>query len=89
MKIQTTLATPKFTAKIPIKANGNSMKVDNSHSVPCTVDWNEDGRKDLLVGCYTNGNVYLFINSGTNTAPVFTTSAKLKADGQDISVAYG
>lgn len=65
------------------------MKVDTYTSVPCVVDWNEDGKKDLLVGCFYYGNVYLFINSGTDAVPVFTTGTKLEADGQEISVAYG
>jgi hypothetical protein len=53
------------------------------------VDWNGDGKKDILVGCFYNGNVYLYLNSGTNNSPVFTTGAKLKADGSEISVVYG
>ncbi len=82
-------ATPKFTAPIRIKANGVDMKVDTYTSVPCVVDWNQDGKKDLLVGSFFYGNVYFFNNSGTNTIPVFTSGVKLKSGGVDISVAYG
>ena len=36
------------------------------------MDWDEDGKKDLIVG--NEGNeIRLFLNSGTNAAPVFTT----------------
>jgi hypothetical protein len=83
------LSTPTFSNRIRLKTGGVNMKVDTYTSVPCVVDWNEDGKKDLLVGCFYYGNVYLFLNSGTDTVPVFTTGTKLKADGQEISVAYG
>jgi len=72
-----------------IQANGNDMIVDTYASVPCVVDWNGDGAKDLLVGCFFDGNVHLFLNSGSNNAPVFTTSTMLQAGGSVISVAYG
>ena len=72
-----------------IQANGINMKVDTYASAPCVVDWNEDGKKDLLVGCFFSGNVHLFLNSGSNSAPAFTTGTMLQADGTVISVAYG
>jgi hypothetical protein len=80
---------PIFSVSTRIQANGIDLKADSYASTPCVVDWNEDGKKDLLVGCFYYGNVYLFLNSGTSSAPVFTTGTKLQADGTDISVAYG
>lgn len=87
--VQDEMATPKFAAQIRIKSGSSDMKVDTYTSVPCAVDWNQDGKKDLLVGSFYYGNVYLFLNSGTNAVPVFTLGTKLKAGGVDISVAYG
>ena len=78
-----------FDSGVRIQANGINMKVDTYASAPCVVDWNDDGKKDLLVGCFFSGNVHLFLNSGTNSAPVFTTGTMLQADGTVISVAYG
>ena len=78
-----------FNAGTKIQANGSDMIVDTYASVPCVVDWNNDGAKDLLVGCFFDGNVHLFLNSGSNSAPVFTTSIMLQAGGTFISVAYG
>lgn len=82
-------APPSFSAGTRIKANGVDLRADTYASAPCVTDWNGDGKKDLLVGCFYNGNVYLYLNSGSNSSPVFTTGSKLQADGAEISVAYG
>jgi hypothetical protein len=93
--ITSPLAAPSFSTGERIQAGGSDLQVPrdgggtNLYTVPCVVDWNEDGRKDLLVGCFYNGFIYLYLNSGTNNAPVFTTGSKLKADGVDIAVNYG
>ena len=60
-------------------------------SVPCAVDWNGDGARDLLVGYFYNGNVYQYMNSGTTLSPVFTQGSQttVTAGGNSISVAYG
>jgi hypothetical protein len=78
-----------FNSGTRIQANGINMRVDTYASVPCVVDWDEDGKKDLLVGCFFNGNVHLFLNSGSNGNPVFTLGTMLQANGTVISVAYG
>ncbi len=88
--------TPEFEPKSYIYAGGQvidpgSMSgFDNYFSVPCVVDWNNDGKKDLLVGSFYYGNIYLYLNSGDNNSPVFDTEVKLTdSNGYDIAVAYG
>jgi hypothetical protein len=83
------LGPPSFSPEIFIRANNVDLKVDTYASVPCVADWNGDGNKDLLVGCFYYGTVYVYLNSGTNAAPIFTTGSKLSANGVEISVAYG
>ena len=53
-------------------------------AVPCAADWNGDGKKDLLVGYQTNGMIRVYLNSGTDAKPVFTSSYDLQAAGQSI-----
>ncbi len=65
-----------------IKANNVDIDV-GSLSVPLVDDWNEDGKKDLIVGSDT-GYVYLYVNVGTNAAPVFLNSERVEADGSPI-----
>ncbi len=52
---------------------------------PQIADWNEDGKKDLLVGD-TNGKISLFINTGTNSNPVLADSGYIKVDSVNIDV---
>ena len=49
------------------------------------VDWNGDGKKDLIVG-EMYGDVYYFENKGTDAAPVFSGSSQLKANGTTLNV---
>jgi len=43
---------------------------------PAVADWNNDGRKDLLIGA-ADGSVVLVLNSGTEQAPVFSLPGTL------------
>ena len=49
------------------------------------VDWNGDGKRDLLVG--TNGTVRLYPNTGTADKPTFATGAALMAGGKTLDFA--
>ena len=55
-----------------------------TYAIPCVADWNGDGRKDLLVGYQTAGKIALYLNTGSDANPVFTTSVNLQAGGVDI-----
>jgi hypothetical protein len=59
--------------------------VARSHARPFVADWDEDGRKDLLLGD-ANGSIYLFVNAGTDAAPVFTTAEVPTGQGGPIAV---
>lgn len=56
---------------------------------PDVVDWNNDGKKDLLVGTFHSGAVYLFLNQGTDAAPVFKGSSRIIAGEAALKVGYG
>jgi len=71
-----------------IQANGVDIQVSNN-SNPDINDWNEDGKKDLIVGEEENvlpntGNVRLYLNAGTNSAPIFNDYTILEAGGNQI-----
>lgn len=66
-----------------LKANGVPIDV-GYNSDPDIVDWNEDGKKDLIVGQETSGYIRLYLNQGTNSNPVFTTFSYVNCAGSPM-----
>jgi hypothetical protein len=63
----------------PILAVGTAFSlpgVSLTNARPFVGDLNQDGSHDFLIG-YANGDIYEFLNSGTDAAPVFTNGSKL------------
>jgi len=52
------------------------------------VDWNNDGRKDLVVGAL-DGKIRVFINKGTDTEPDFVLESLVQENGSDLVVPGG
>jgi len=47
------------------------------------VDWDNDGKKDLLSGD-TKGQIWLYLNTGTQEAPELAEGTRVEADGKPI-----
>ncbi len=62
---------------IPIQVSGKNLDI-GAYSIPFVCDWNNDNRKDLLVGD-EYGYIMLFFNSGTDENPLFTSYARFQA----------
>jgi len=56
-----------------------------NRATPSSVDWNNDGKKDLVAGAY-DGRIHLFINEGTDTEPDFVAKTFAQEDGIDLLV---
>jgi hypothetical protein len=54
-------------------------------AVPFVADWNNDDRKDLLAGA-ADGSVSLYLNDGTQAAPLFAAAITLQADNAPLNV---
>jgi WD40 repeat protein len=54
-----------------------------SFSDPYVVDWNNDGKKDVVMGL-KSGEVFVFINRGTNQQPLFGSEMKLNDGDLDV-----
>jgi hypothetical protein len=86
------LSPPGFAAfqeGVKLKADGQVIDVDIGHLVPCVTDWNADGKKDLIVGQFSGGKIRLYLNHGTDSAPVFKEFTYLRAGGAEISLPAG
>ncbi len=60
----------------------------SSNSWPFICDYNEDGKKDIVVGQEGIGspcNVYVYLNQGTNSAPVFSDSTPILFNGAPLT----
>lgn len=71
-----------------IQANGSDINV-NYNSFPFVIDWDEDGKKDLIVGeqspqAPNTGNVRIYLNEGTNAAPVFGNYSMVYAGSNQL-----
>ncbi len=76
--------SPRYGTPIRLKAEGKEIRV-RGPSAPCLVNWNEDGKKDLLVG---DGGGYLniFLNKGSSVSPDYALPSRVQADYKDLDV---
>ena len=73
--------------KTAVKIQANEIDLDaDSYSIPRVYDWNNDGKKDLIIGHRIADKVRLYLNSGTDNMPVFTTFSNIQAGGVDIYI---
>lgn len=76
---------PVFDTGQKINAGGQPicMMSSGGHARPDIVDWNNDGKKDLVVAD-GSGWITLFLNTGTDSEPAFAAGTRLYAGGQPI-----
>lgn len=79
---------PDLESGILLKAGGKIIS-DGHTAAPEAVDWDEDGKLDLLVGTFSGGKVFFYQNTGSNKAPEYKNAGALKAGGRDISLPSG
>lgn len=59
-------------------ASGDTLRAGGKAAFQ-VVDWNNDGKKDLLIGTESNGT-FIYLNNGKNSAPVFDKSINIKGN---------
>ncbi len=79
--------SPVLDSGTTIQAGGVDLLVAN-RATPIVDDWDDDGRKDLLVGDW-EGNISIFLNEGTDAAPVYDSSSFLEAGGDIFDIDDG
>jgi cell division septation protein DedD len=79
-----TNAAPAFARQQKLR-DGSGELTPGGNASPAVVDWDRDGKKDLICG-NVNGNLIYFRNRGSDGAPAFSGGAALLAEGEPISV---
>lgn len=79
---------PQLAAPIVIEAAGAPIAAVTGHAAPFVIDWNGDGRQDLVVGEFgeSGGLARVYLNVGEDAAPRFDEFFHLQADGSDATV---
>lgn len=82
--------TPIFEPPVPIQANGANINVGyGGNASPFMIDWDGDGKQDLLLGQFDQGRIRFYSNTGTHYNPAFGNFFYLQANGSYISLSYG
>jgi len=65
---------------------GSKEDIDiGSRAAPIAVDWNNDGKKDLVAGS-SDAKIHIFINQGSDGSPDFRSEQFAQEDGADLEV---
>lgn len=78
---------PQFLPGERIKEGQGEIKVDY-YATPTVVDWNNDGKKDLVIGQEMYGWIWLYLNLGTDLNPLFKGGSLIESDGTPITTTY-
>jgi len=63
--------------------HGTRLAVE-SNCTPCIVDWDDDNKKDILLGS-GNGALVLYRNEGSDCEPLFSLPTQIEVDGVKIN----
>ncbi|MBI5207631.1 MAG: VCBS repeat-containing protein, partial [Candidatus Firestonebacteria bacterium] len=74
-------SSPVLTESVPLYMGNLPLNV-GEESVPFAVDWNNDSKKDLLIGT-KNGLIYLLKNIGTDDNPLFNDTTSIYATEEE------
>lgn len=78
----------EFTAAGYLMCDGSRIDV-GSYAAPLAVDWDGDGKKDLICGQFDYGRIRFYPNVGTNSDPLFNDFDYLRDGPVFLSVPYG
>ena len=82
---------PRFDGGSPLQVGEPGAKADidvGARATPAVVDFNGDGKKDLVVGAL-DGLVRIYLNEGADDAPDFRSVQFALEDGGDLVVSTG
>jgi len=85
----TATLSPELNPPVRLEAAGKPIDTDVGHAAPFVGDFDGDGVKDLLVGQFGEGLLWIYKNTGTNAAPKLAAGVKFKDGHKDGRVPTG
>ena len=82
---------PVFTSYANLQAGGVDICLPSSGCgapAPWVCDYDNDGKRDLLVGSGADGYVYFYRNTNTDAAPILAPGVKLMVGSSPLTVTY-
>ncbi len=82
--------SPELEPPVRLQAAGKPIDATEiGHAAPFVCDFDGDGLKDLLVGQFKDGLLWLYRNEGTNSEPKLAAGVKFKEGKEDGRVPSG
>ena len=79
----------ELSPPVRLEAAGKPIDTYIGHAAPFVCDFDSDGLKDLLVGQFGEGILWIYRNEGTNTEPKLAAGVKFKEGKEDGRVPSG
>src|SRR4051794_9371596 len=74
---------------VRLQAAGKPIDTDVGHAAPFVADFDGDGVKDLLVGQFGDGVLWVYRNLGTDAKPRYAAGVKFKGGAAEGRVPTG
>ncbi len=79
----------ELEAPVRLEAGGKFIDTNVGHAAPFVGDMDGDGIKDLLVGQFGDGLLWIYKNIGSDAKPVLAAGVKFKDGNKDGRVPTG
>jgi hypothetical protein len=79
----------QFAPPTRIEVAGKPIDVEIGHAAPLVLDWDGDGKLDLLVGQFGEGKLRIYRNKGTSEKPEYEAHTWFQAGGDVGKVPTG